>query len=132
MANRSFDLEEFVDNPHHDLLLDIRKTDWVSLAKHYEIRITTTMRKEEIKNVVVESLIEQGVLPDIALQNLTQAGLAPTQDIPEVVTPARQAQPTAAAVLDADRLFELEKRRLQYAMEVDKERERQTVPNQND
>ena len=81
MASRQFDLKEFVENPNHELLLNMRKTDWASLAEHYEIRITTTMRKEEIKNVVVENLVEQEVLSEIAFHALIPAGSPPLRVI---------------------------------------------------
>ena len=111
MATRQFDLEEFVTNPTHEELINIRKVDWVEIAKHYNIGYTTTMRKEELKNVVVENLVDQQILPEIALQTLTPAGLPPEEGTPET---SPSPLPTGVTVvLDADRLYELEKIKLE-------------------
>ena len=92
-----------MENLTHD------QTDWAALAKHYDIQIATAMRQEQLKNVVVESLVEEGILPEVALQTLTPVGFPPLRVTSELINPATQTTPT---VLDADKLFELEKLKL--------------------
>lgn len=125
MSNPQFSLDDFVENPTHRQLTNIRKVDWVTIANHYEIQITTSMRKEQLKNVVVESLVQQGVLEEQALFALTPAGFPdPGETSPLPKTPT--------VALDAEKLFELEKLRLEMEKsvrlaEVEKERERQQL-----
>ncbi len=44
LLSPQFCLDDFVENPTHRQLTNIRKVAWVSIAKHYEIPITTSMR----------------------------------------------------------------------------------------
>lgn len=88
MATPQFSLDDFVENPTHKQLTNIRKVDWVAIANHYGIPITTSMRKEQLKNVVVESLVQQGVLEEEALFALTPVGFpAPVEASPLPQTP---------------------------------------------
>lgn len=112
-----FDLEGFVENPNHQHLIIIRKVDWASIAHHYGIPITTTLRKEQLKNVVVEALVDSGILSEEAIQTLTPAGFPPQQPRQEIVLPTQAAGPVVT--LDAEKLFELERIKLQ--MQADKE-----------
>lgn len=67
MATRSLDLEEFIKNPSHNQLHNIRKVDWTDIVERYDVPITTSLLKEELKNVVVESVVDSRVLPNVAL-----------------------------------------------------------------
>ena len=120
MATRQFNVEEFAHNPTHEQLLDIRKVDWVTLANYYGISYASTLRKEQLKNVVVESLVDQKILPEIALQVLTPVGLNPDKNGQDSVPSDIRTTPTAT-MLDMDKQFELEKLKLQYTMEMNKE-----------
>lgn len=66
------------------------------------------MKKEQLKNVVVEHLVDETALPEVAHQTLTPVSLLPDNDSPEKIPSGPQTS-LAAAVLAADRLFELEK-----------------------
>lgn len=128
MASPQFSLDDFVENPTHGQLINIRKVDWAAIAHHYEIPVTTSMRKEQLKNVVVESLVQQGILDEQALSALTPAGFPDTGDI----SPSPQSPQTPTVMLDADKLFELEKLRLNMQLEKERltmqlERERLTM-----
>ena len=123
MAKRVFDIDEFVENPTHDQLFDIRKADWATIAKQYNISFTTTMRKEQLKNVVIESLVEEGILTEEALQTMTPIGLPPPENT-DPVTPKTQ---TSVVMLNEDKLFELEKLKLQYQLQLEMEREKQQL-----
>lgn len=111
MESSRFSLDDFVDDPSHDKLVDIRKVDWCLIARHYDIATTTSMRKEQLKNVVVEALVEQGVLQEEAVSALTPAGLPPRDKTP----PQGYSMATN---LDAAQLFELEKLRLQSETQI--------------
>lgn len=75
MANRPFSVEEVVENPTHDQLHNICKVDWADVAKHYNIPITTSLRKMQLENVVVESLVDREILPEVGIKSLTPVGL---------------------------------------------------------
>lgn len=66
-----FDLHEFIKNPSVDVLTNITKAHWQSIASAYEIRVDSRPTKEVLKNMVVESLVEQGVLLPEAIDKLT-------------------------------------------------------------
>ena len=117
MAARPFNLEEFSLNPDHEQLVNIKKTDWVQLARHYNVEYNTSMRKEELKNVVVEYLVDQQILPEIALRVLTPAGLPPDHNSPDKA-PSLQMGISPAA-LDADKIYELEKMKLKCLLEIE-------------
>lgn len=112
MASRPLNLEGFVENPNYQDLVNIRKADWVAVANYYDIPITTSMRKEKLKNVVVEALIDGGLLHEKAIQALTPAGLPLQQDNPDAVFSTTQTEGIALE-FDQEKLFELEKIKLQ-------------------
>lgn len=62
-------LKEFIDKPSVNILKesDWRKTDWVTLAKHYSIECPLVVRKVDVKNKVVRGLVDQGILGEEAL-----------------------------------------------------------------
>ena len=54
----SFDLDKFTAEPSVDLLNLGKKTDLLNLAKHYKLsEIKSSMRKHEIKNILVTILL---------------------------------------------------------------------------
>ncbi|XP_038137980.1 uncharacterized protein LOC119781550 [Cyprinodon tularosa] len=60
----SFSLEEFVQAPSHEQLELCRKDDLLCLAEHFDISVKKHFSKAEIKNIVVQKLIEIKVLAD--------------------------------------------------------------------
>ena len=97
-----------MENPFYEQLVDIRKVDWSSIAHHYGIPVTTSMCKEPIKNLIVESL-ESQIMPEAALQALTPVGFPHESDIGEQTTHSPVVGATAL-----EKLFELEKLKIQY------------------
>lgn len=73
MASPVLSLDEFVENPTTEQLMNISFVDWTSIANHYQMSIYLWEIKKK-KNVVVEVLVEQGVLEEYAL---TPAGFPP-------------------------------------------------------
>ncbi|KAK9504887.1 hypothetical protein O3M35_009058 [Rhynocoris fuscipes] len=67
----SFNVEEFVNSPSWELFELARKTDLISLVKHYSINeYKSNMRKDEIKFIVKNFLIKENILSD-------ETGIAP-------------------------------------------------------
>lgn len=64
----TFDLNRFIDQPSVDGLDACRKNDLFLIAQHYEISVSKTQRKEEIKCCVLSHLTDQGVFPSVSLQ----------------------------------------------------------------
>ena len=75
----NFNLEDFIENPSAEKLDSdqIRKVDWINLAKTYEISYKQQWRKAKIKNAVLESLVKLEIVDYEAMKLL--------EDIPEEV-----------------------------------------------
>ncbi|KAK9508100.1 hypothetical protein O3M35_007837 [Rhynocoris fuscipes] len=67
----SFNVEEFVNSPSWELFELAKKTDLISLVKHYSIHgFRSGMRKDDIKFIVKNFLMKENVLSD-------ETGIAP-------------------------------------------------------
>lgn len=68
----AFDLSEFVSDPSLNQLETCRKDDLFAIADHYGISVSTSLLKCDLKAVVVEGLISEGVFglpPPVGLSN---------------------------------------------------------------
>ena len=64
----SFDLDKFTADPSLELLNLGKKTDLLNLAKHYKLsEIKSSMRKHEIKNILVQYFVDEGNFNENAL-----------------------------------------------------------------
>ena len=64
-------LQTFTESPSYEHIHVLRKSDLIQLAKHYHIEdVKPTLRKSEIKRLVVEFLVDEGTLPDSAINEL--------------------------------------------------------------
>ena len=64
----SFDLDKFTAEPSVELLNLGKKTDLLNLAKHYKLsEIKTSMRKHEIKNILVQYFVDEEIFNENAL-----------------------------------------------------------------
>ncbi|KAK4302918.1 hypothetical protein Pmani_025035 [Petrolisthes manimaculis] len=114
------------------------------------------MTKEVIKNVVVEALVESGVVEASAMEELTPAGFRPrSSSVEQLVYPHDQSRETQDSVnliehenpgavnqleLETMKLeyqlktrqmeLEVEKEKLQVEREVERENERETTQNE--
>ncbi len=59
----TFELNKFIDPPSVEGLEVCRKNDLFLIAQHYEILVSKTQRKAEIKACVMSALIDKGVFP---------------------------------------------------------------------
>ncbi len=57
-----FDLEAFISAPNLEQLDKCRKDDLISIAAHFQIYVLKQQLKREIKNIVLQKLVELGVL----------------------------------------------------------------------
>ncbi|XP_076061605.1 uncharacterized protein LOC143037351 [Oratosquilla oratoria] len=68
-----FNIETFIKNPSVDQLeYDLKMDDWRLLAQTYQINAPTRLRKDELKRVVIESLVDLLILDADAFQLLSQ------------------------------------------------------------
>ena len=64
----SFDLDKFTAEPSVELLNLGKKTDLLSFAKHYKLsEIKSSMRKHEIKNVLVQYFVDEEIFNENVL-----------------------------------------------------------------
>ena len=64
----SFDLDKFTAEPSVELLNLGKKTDLLNLAKHYKLsEIKSSMRKHEIKNILVQCFVDEEIFNENAL-----------------------------------------------------------------
>ena len=64
----SFDLDKFTAEPSVELLNLGKKTDLLDLAKHYKLsEIKSSMRKHEIKNILVQYFVDEEIFNENAL-----------------------------------------------------------------
>ena len=73
MASAQFNVEDFCADPSMEKLkgVTITKNQWKSIAEHFDVPITSQMTKEVVKNVVIEHLVQQGLLLGNAIEELT-------------------------------------------------------------
>ena len=74
----SFDLQAFIATPSQELLNLAKKSDLLDIAAHYELTdVNKSMLKQEIKNVLVQFLVDKEILDSSALSLVlvTQTGL---------------------------------------------------------
>ena len=60
----SFSIESFVDSPKSSTLVPLKKADLSALAQHYKLEITSTMKKNGIRKLLVEHLVEEEIISD--------------------------------------------------------------------
>ncbi|XP_069996525.1 uncharacterized protein [Penaeus vannamei] len=65
----AFKFDEFVESPSLEAIEDceVKKADWVQLARHFNVTIRAAWRKNEIKKAVIAHLVSSGLLEDDAL-----------------------------------------------------------------
>ena len=74
----SFDLQAFITAPSQELLDLAKKSDLLDIAAHYELTTANkSMLKQEIKNILVQFLVDKEILDSSALSLVlvTQTGL---------------------------------------------------------
>ena len=101
-----FDLQAFIAAPSQELLNLAKKSDLLDIAAHYEVpSVNKSMLKQEIKNMLVQFLVDKEILDFSALSLVlvTQTGLQMQE-------------------LEIQKQIELEKLRLEQERQMQKER----------
>ena len=101
-----FDLQAFIAAPSQELLNLAKKSDLLDIAAHYEVpSVNKSMLKQEIKNILVQFLVDKEILDSSALSLVlvTQTGLQMQE-------------------LEIQKQIELEKLRLEQERQMQKER----------
>ena len=102
----SFDLQAFITAPSQELLDLAKMSDLLDIAAHYELTtVNKSMLKQEIKNILVQFLVDKEILDSSALSLVlvTQTGLHMRE-------------------LEIQKQIELEKLRLEQERQMQKER----------
>ena len=69
----SFTPESFMENPSQESLESLRKVDLLNLAEHLQLTsVRTHMRKHEIRNIIVNYLVDNNLLDKSALSLLVE------------------------------------------------------------
>lgn len=82
-----FSLDEFMSSPSWEKLLKCKKADLLIVANCYDVSVSYSLRKVELRQALWEKLMEKGVLP-----TLTAA-----TDEAETATPVMDAKATEVA-----------------------------------
>ena len=118
----AFSVKEFCNNPSVDKLTNkvIRKDEWIGIAVYFEIGVSSTMKKEMLRNKVVEELVQQGILEEGAVSSILgyiQEGSSPRESDVESEDKSSFRDEKDTAGWSAERFaFEREK------LELEKER----------
>ena len=111
----SFDVDQAVENPQSvvQAASRLRKKDWLALAERYELTISSSARKDEVRERVLRSWREKGLI------------LCESEGGPSAGAGGRPpASPAQSQVSDASwQEFELRKLELQH-QEREREKER--------
>ncbi|XP_063600010.1 uncharacterized protein LOC134776228 [Penaeus indicus] len=103
-------VESFIENPSAEALVGLTKAQWSELAAHYCIPIRSSLRKDEIRTLVTEYLIEHHVLSEDELEHVC----------PRDVTVARQYE-LESRKLDLE-MFKAENERMRLMQRPNQER----------
>jgi hypothetical protein len=63
------ELQEFLKNPSWEEFDKLRKPVLVELAQHYHLKFSSKMRKQEIKNLLIDALVEEEIFDQSLLQH---------------------------------------------------------------
>lgn len=88
-----FDVNQFAANPSRTSFESCRKADLISVAKHYDIEIRPGALKREIKPVVLQGLVDKGVLGSSPVAGLVGAALPETLEKGGVATDRAKGGP---------------------------------------
>ena len=118
----SFDLDKFTAEPSVELLNLGKKTDFLNLAKHYKLsEIKSSMRKHEIKNILVQYFVDEEIFNENALSLIVDVQSVSSSKELELKFQIRQLE---IQEREKEREREREKER-EERKEREKERERE-------
>ena len=116
----SFDLDKFTAEPSVELLNLGKKTDLLDLAKHYKLsEIKSSMRKHEIKNILVQYFVDEEIFNENALSLIVDVQSVSSSKELELKLQIRQLE-----IQEREKERERERER-EERKEREKERERE-------
>ena len=124
----SFDLQAFIAAPWQELLNLAKKSDLLDIAAHYELTsVNKSMLKQEIKNILVQFLVDQEILDSSALSLVivTQTGLQMRElEIQKQIELEKLRLEQEKFKIEQERQMQTEREKMKFDSE-EKERERQ-------
>ena len=124
----SFDLQAFIAAPSQELLNLAKKSDLLDIAAHYELTsVNKSMLKQEIKNILVQFLVDQEILDSSALSLVivTQTGLQMRElEIQKQIELEKLRLEQEKFKIEQERQMQIEREKMKFDSE-EKERERQ-------
>ena len=124
----SFDLQAFIAAPSQELLNLAKMSDLLDIAAHYELTsVNKSMLKQEIKNILVQFLVDQEILDSSALSLVivTQTGLQMRElEIQKQIELEKLRLEQEKCKIEQERQMQIEREKLKFDSE-EKERERQ-------
>ena len=124
----SFDLQAFIAAPSQELLNLAKKSDLLDIAAHYELTsVNKSVLKQEIKNILVQFLVDQEILDSSALSLVivTQTGLQMRElEIQKQTELEKLRLEQEKFKIEQERQMQIEREKLKFDSE-EKERERQ-------
>ena len=117
----SFDLDKFTAEPSVELLNLGKKTDLLNLAKHYKLsEIKSSMRKHEIKNILVHYFVDEEIFNENALSLIVDVQSVSSSKELELKLQIRQLE-----IQEREKEREREREREEREKERERERERE-------
>ena len=124
----SFDLQAFIAAPSQELLNLAKKSDLLDIAAHYELTsVNKSMLKQEIKNILVQFLVDQEIFDSSALSLVivTQTGLQMRElEIQKQIELEKLRLEQEKFKIEQERQMQTEREKMKFDSE-EKERERQ-------
>ena len=124
----SFDLQAFIAAPSQELLNLAKKSDLLDIAAHYKLTsVNKSMLKQEIKNILVQFLVDQEILDSSALSLVivTQTGLQMRElEIQKQIELEKLRLEQEKFKIEQERQMQTEREKMKFDSE-EKERERQ-------
>ena len=115
----SLDLDKFTAEPSVELMNLGKKTDLLNLAKHYKLsEIKSSMRKHEIKNILVQYFVDEEIFNENALSLIVDIQSVSSSKEPELKFQIRQLE-----IQEREKEREWEEREKERERERERERE---------
>ena len=69
----SFSVESFVDSPKLFALMSLKKAELATLAQHYKLEVPSTMKKSDIRKMLVDYLVDEEIVSEDEAESDTSA-----------------------------------------------------------
>ena len=103
-----FDSEKFVEEITWEKFDELRKPDLMKLARHLKLEARHSMRKQDIKNALIETLVQEEIFDESYLEKIQEIQDDGTSD--------------AVKLKQLEVKKELEMKRIEMQMQIEKEK----------